>query len=239
MPGAAFLIMMPWGRVGSNLLFNSIGQAAGLAPRRFVNENFNLLREPSEQLSWLRAFYTSINNPPLVGCKQNILSVGDRLALSALLAELAVPLIRLRRSNILKVAVSQLRAEIYAERSRVLTGVAVWGVRTDSEPMGPTVLNADRFLQVATRARQADAMLAEFSPDTPTLDVEYAQMCAGVDKVTEQVCEWLGLAVSRKTRPYFTKATPDDLASAVPNLADLRRALARSPLAELDGMFDE
>ncbi len=239
MVGATFLIMTPWGRVGSNLLFNSIGQVIGSVERKFVNENFNRLREGDQQLAWTRAFYTAPDNPPLVGCKQNILSVGDPEALGDLVAELGVPLIRLRRANILKVAVSQLRAEIYAEQSRERTGVAAWGVRSDTEPLGPVALDATRFLHVASHARRADDLLARFSPATRTLDLEYRQLQGADNQAAEQVCGWLGLSVTQKARPFFAKATPDDLAAAVPNLASLREALAASPLAELDAMFDE
>jgi len=239
MAGATFLIMTPWGRVGSNLLFNSIGQVVGATSRKFVNENFNLLRDAAAQLAWTRAFYTDKEGPPLIGCKQNILSVGDREALGELVADLGVPLIRLRRANILKVAVSQLRAEIYAARSRERTGVAAWGVRSDSEPLGPVELDAGRFLRVASHARRADDLLARFSPATRTLDLEYRQLQGGDNQAAEQVCGWLGLSVTQKARPFFTKATPDDLAAAVPNLTNLREALAASPLADLDAMFDE
>lgn len=231
--------MMPWGRVGSNLLFNSIGQIVGPIARKFANENFNLLREADQQLAWTRTFYTAEDRPPLVGCKQNVLSVADRPRLSDLLAELSVQLIRLRRQNIVKVAVSLLRAEIYAARSRAQTGVAVWGVRSDSEPLAPTPLDPRRFLEVAARARQADEMLAEFSPATRTLDLEYEQLRDGGGQLAEQVCDWLGLPVFRKARPHFAKATPDDLVRAVPNLACLREALAGSPLGDLEWMFDD
>jgi hypothetical protein len=239
MEGANFLIMMPWGRVGSNLLFNSIGQRVGPIARKFANENFNLLRDADQQLAWTREFYTAPDRPALVGCKQNILSVGDRGRLSDLLGELSVSLVRLRRRNIVKVAVSLLRAEIYAAQSRARTGVAVWGVRSDCEPLGPTPLDTRRFLEVAARATQADAMLAAFSPATPTLDIEYGQLRDGGGRIAAEVCDWLGLTVSREARPYFIKATPDDLASAVPNLASLREALVASPLRELEWMFDE
>jgi hypothetical protein len=233
------MIMMPWGRVGSNLFLNSLGQAVGPIARKFANENFNLLRDPDAQLAWTRAFYTAEDGPGLIGCKQNILSVGDREKMSDLLAELAVPLIRLRRVNILKVAISQLRAEIYAARSLEQTGVRVWGVRSDREPLGPEPLDPKRFLQVAAHAKLADELLDAFSPATRTLDIDYKQLQDGGDQAVEQVCVWLGLAMSRKARPAFAKATPDDLAQAVPNLATLRETLRESPLRSLEWMFDE
>jgi hypothetical protein len=233
------MIMMPWGRVGSNLIFSSLGQVVGPIARRLVNENFNRLREPGEQLSWTRTFYTAEDNPPLVGSKQNILSVGDREGLSDLLTELSVPLIRLRRENVLKVAVSQLRAEIYAARSLAQTGVRAWGVRADHEPLGPEPLDPQRFLQVATHAKLADGMLNDFSPATRTMNIDYKQLHSGGDQVTAQVCDWLEIPVSRKARPAFKKATPDDLAQAVPNLESLRDALRESPLRGLEWMFDE
>ena len=235
---ATFMIMTPWGRVGSNLFLNSLGQAVGPMAHKFANENFNLLRDPDAQLAWTRAYYTAEDAPDLVGSKQNMLSVGDRAKMSDLLAELAVPLIRLRRVNVLRVAVSLLRAEIYAARSLEQTGVRVWGVRSDREPLGPEPLDPKRFVQVAAHAQFADGLLNAFSPATRTLDIDYRQLEGGGDLAVEQVCDWLGVAVHKKARPAFNKATPDDLAQAVPNLASLRDALRKSPLRSLEWMFD-
>ncbi len=158
------MIMTPWGRVGSNLLLNSFGQLIGRIPRRLVNETLNRFPGADDQLAWIRAFYTVDDGAPLVGSKQNILALADRERVGGLLAELEISLIRLRRDNLVKVAVSQLRAEIYAQRSKSETGVAAWGVRPNRQPLGPETLDPARFVQVAADARRAGEWLRVISP---------------------------------------------------------------------------
>lgn len=232
------MIMTPWGRVGSNLLMNSFGQVVGPIPRRMVNENFNLLHGAEAQIAWIRDFYMAPDNPPLVGSKQNIRSVSDPGGVSRVMAELQIPLVRLRRDNLVKIAVSQLRAEIYAKRTLAETGIGAWGVRPGREALGPEPLDPQRFVQVADTARRAGEMLAAFTPPTPTLDLEYAELLDGAEAASRRLCGWLGIPVARAAKPAFVKATPDALAEAVPNLADLRQALRASALADLEWMFD-
>ena len=235
---ARFMIMTPWGRVGSNLLLNSFGQLIGRIPRRLVNETLNRLPGADDQLAWIRAFYAVDDGAPLVGSKQNILALADRERVGGLLAELEISLIRLRRDNLVKVAVSQLRAEIYAQRSKSETGVAAWGVRPNRQPLGPETLDPARFVQVAADARRAGEWLSDFAPATRTLDLEYADLADGGQSAGRRLCVWLGVEAAGEVKPAFTKATPDDLRAAVPNLAELRAALMGSPLADLEWMFD-
>jgi hypothetical protein len=237
-PTVKFMIMMPWGRVGSNLLFSNIGQAVRQRRRRLANENFIKLKEGVRQSDWVRQFYGDAQDFDVVGSKQNILSVRRPDALSDVLVENEVRLIRMRRDNIVKVAISQLRAELYAERTRAETGMAVWGVRRAQAPLGPTVLGPRRFLRVVAKAKEADGLLSRFAPPVATFDIEYEEFQANLDHLSKQVCEWLGLEVDEKIQPIYIKATPDDLATAVPNLEELRAALRASALADLDPMFD-
>ena len=238
-PPAKFWMMIPWGRVGSNLLLNNIKQMVGSGRCTLVNENFNVMPSVEAQLAWMRDFYGTGTDLDLIGCKQSIRSVGALDPVGSLLAELGVGLIRVRRANFLKVAISQLRAELFAQRSLVETGAAKWGVRHGREPLGPAHLDPQRFLQIAALAKSTDDLLARFAPDTPTLDLEYRQLQTGSVEVAEAVCAWLGLFVSRPASPAFVKATPDDLEKAVPNLDSLREALRESDLRDLDPMFDE
>lgn len=236
---AKFMMLMPWGRVGSNLLFNNISQASRLKRRRFANENFNLLKDGERQLEWVSQFYGDDGGVDLIGSKQNMVSVRQPDGLARALAVLEVKLIRMRRRNIVKVAVSQLRAELYAERTRVQTGVAVWGVKADRTPLGPAELDPKKFLRVAGRALEADEKLVRFEPEVPTLNIEYEDIREDPGAVTARVCEWLGLDADQPIEPTYIKATPDDLALAVPNLSDLRAVLRASALFKLDSQFDE
>ena len=234
-----FMIMMPWGRVGSNLLFSSIEEAAHGRKPRFANENFIAIKDSEQQIEWTREFYGRVDKFDLLGTKQNISSVQNREDMGSLLADIGVWLIRMRRANLVKVAVSQLRAELYAERNLALRGVPTWGVRQGYEPLGPVILRPQRFLRAVARAKDADDLLSRFAPPVATFDIEYRDIQCDPGGVTARVCEWLGMTVEQEIVPTFVKATPDDLALAVPNLDELRAALRASPLAHLHPMFDE
>ncbi|MBA3810315.1 MAG: hypothetical protein H0X27_01485 [Caulobacteraceae bacterium] len=236
---AKFWMMIPWGRVGSNLLLNNIKQIVGDYRCELVNENFSRIRSPEAQIDWMNEFYDAETDLDLIGCKQNLRRVASPDQVGSLLANRGIRLIRLRRDNYLKVAISQLRGEIYAERSRAETGVRLWGVHVGRAPLGPQPLDAKRFLRVVALAKDTDHRLACFTPDTPTLDIEYEQLLAGSDRVAAATCEWLGLSARRPATPKFIKATPDNLEEAVPNLPELRDALSRSTLRDLAHMFDD
>ncbi|MBA3810161.1 MAG: hypothetical protein H0X27_00650 [Caulobacteraceae bacterium] len=236
---AKFWMLIPWGRVGSNLLLNNLKQIVGPDDCSLINENLSVTQSVKTQLSWVREFYAQQTPLALIGCKQNIRSVAAPRRLSSLLENLGIALIRLRRENYVKVAISQLRAELYAKRSVARFGVAKWGVRNGREPLESAPLDARRFLKGVGLAKHTDGLLARFTPDVPTLDLEYRQLQTGSDQVAADVCQWLGLAVSRPATPAFVKATPDNLEDAVPNLRELREALSRSTLRELAHMFDD
>ena len=238
-PTTKFMILMPWGRVGSNLLFSNIRQVLRNRKARFANENFISLKQNEEQIEWMRQFYGGFDGFDVAGSKQNILSVRQTDALGDVLTKLDVRLIKMRRVNIVKVAISQLRAEIYAERSATQTGVPAWGVRYDQSPLESAPLKPQRFLNVATRARKADSLLSCFSPPVATFDIEYDDLQSNPEHVTTRVCEWLGVATEDKIQTAYIKGTPDNLALAVPNLDELRFALRASPLADLESMFDD
>lgn len=236
---AKFWMMIPWGRVGSNLLLNNLKQIVGADNCSLINENFSVDQPVKAQLSWVRDFYDAPTSFALIGCKQNIRSVASRRRLASLLEDRGLALIRLRRDNYVKVAISQLRAELYAKRSVAQSGVAKWGVRTGREPLESAPLDPKRFIRSVALAKHADGLLARFRPDVPTLDLEYGQLQTSSDQVAADVCQWLGLAVSRPATPAFVKATPDNLEEAVPNLPHLREALGHSTLRDLAPMFDD
>jgi hypothetical protein len=234
-----FVIIMPMARVGSNLLFSNIAQLCGNLRTKLRNENFRVLREASSQNEWLQDFYGTGTEFDVIGSKQSLDTVCDPPKLGDVLCEHQVALIRMRRANVLKVAISGLRARKYAQKTRRDTGVALWGVGRDDEPFGPVALDPEHFLRLAALARLADEKLKAFSPATATYDVEYEDLQRDPDHVTRALCRWLGLEANGEIRSRFIKATPDDLTLAVPNLEDLRAALRRSELAELEPMFDQ
>ena len=231
--------MTPWGRVGSNMFMGVIKQLARDRVGKYDNERLNEISGADEQERWLTEFFSETEELELIGSKQNILSIREPRTVGRILRDHGVSLIRMRRANVLKVAVSQLRAEIYARKTLAQNGTAMWGVRSGRVPLGPSELDPRRFLTAVKTAKSADEKILAFRPDLPTLDIDYRELQADPGRIVRYACRWLGLDVGGEVSPGFIKATPDDLATAVPNLAELRTALAQSRMAALAPMFDE
>ena len=229
--------MTPWGRVGSNMFMGVIKQLARDRVGKYDNERLNEISGADEQERWLTEFFSETEELELIGSKQNILSIREPRTVGRI--DHGVSLIRMRRANVLKVAVSQLRAEIYARKTLAQNGTAMWGVRSGRVPLGPSELDPRRFLTAVKTAKSADEKILAFRPDLPTLDIDYRELQADPGRIVRYACRWLGLDVGGEVSPGFIKATPDDLATAVPNLAELRTALAQSRMAALAPMFDE
>ena len=101
-----FIILMQWGRVGSNLLMSMISQ---LGPAKLANERLNTLKGESEQIAWYHDFYEFANSEPsspLIGAKENILAITNPVPFTQMLLDHDVKVIRMRRDNLVKAAVS-------------------------------------------------------------------------------------------------------------------------------------
>jgi LPS sulfotransferase NodH len=223
-----FLVVMAWGRVGSNLLMNLIGQAK--IRKKLNSEKFNQLKTAEEQIAWFRDFYDLDRAPEvrLIGSKQNVLSMRDIGAVVDLVRTERVKLIRMRRDNLLKAAVSQIRAEEYAKKSLQETGTARWAVRRGEPVLGPSHIDPELLVRrMGVFQQQHQRMIDSFS-GFGEIDVEYEQLISGLPFVYTQVADCLGLSPELPEVP-FVKATPDDLRAAITNYYEVATALADTP----------
>lgn len=230
-----FILFMPWGRVGSNLLFSILQKSAALKSN---NEGLNPLRTAAEQEAWLRDFYeldSPITSKTHIGSKQNLYAVHDLDAVSRLLREGSVRIVRLRRDNIVKAAVSQMRAKKYADMTASETGVARWGIRPGHEPLGSTALDPRVLMRrIRTMEEQHKRLMSAFANEA-VLDVEYEEINESLESVVASVRRYLALPETKFEVP-FVKATPDNLRHAISNFAEVRKSLAGTPwLRQLRG----
>jgi hypothetical protein len=226
-----FMLLMPWGRVGSNLLLAILRQSA---PMKLANENLNSLRTWEEQASWFRDFYETAAEAPahaFIGSKQNLMAIRDVAAMTGLIRDAGLRVVRLRRDNVVRAAISQMRAELYAEQRFRETGERAWAVKAGAPPLGPASLDPDVLLtRIETMDRQHRQLMQAF-PAEAVMDIEYEAINRDLDAVAVAVRDYLGVPQT-KYRVPFDKATPDDLPSVVPNLEALRARLAATPYAE-------
>lgn len=154
-----FAIFIPWGRVGSNLIMEIIHQA-GRA--KLENEKFNTLRDEDGQMKWYSDFYEFGNHAPsksIIGTKENILAVANPGRMARTMLDDGIKIVRMRRDNHVKAAVSQMRAQQYAS----LTGR--WGVLKGEEGLGPTHIDPDDLLKRISSIEKAYDKLIGLFPD--------------------------------------------------------------------------
>jgi LPS sulfotransferase NodH len=231
MTPARFILLMPWGRVGSNLLMDILRQSA---PMKLNNERFNTLRTAEEQEGWLGEFYeigAASPSRPFIGSKQNMFATRDIAALMQFLCVHPFKVVRLRRENLVKAAISQIRAEQYAKKAVRETGKASWAIRKGTEGLGPSHIDPDLFIKrVGLMQTMHLRLMSDFKHDA-VLDIEYEEINSSLPEVVERLRDHLGVP----QRPYkvsFEKATPDDLSIAVENLSALRARLTDTPFAD-------
>jgi LPS sulfotransferase NodH len=226
-----FMVLMTWGRVGSNLVMNIIAQHG---PSKLANESFNSIKGTEEQLAWYRDFYEFASErptKPLIGSKQNVLALSDPEGMKRRFMEDGIRVIRMRRDNLVKATISQIRAEQYAAKTREETGTALWAVHKGRTGLGPSTIDVKLMLQRIEIMKRAQDALSVFS-GMSALDLEYEEINGALPDVIERVRGFLNLDAKRPVKVNFEKATSDDLSEAVVNFDEVKRSLAGTRYAE-------
>lgn len=221
-----FMILMPWGRVGSNLIMSIIRQAARA---KLANEKLARIKGESEQVAWYEKFYELGTASPkkfVIGSKQHVLALANPGDMARRLVQDDIKVIRMRRDNILKTAISYVRAEHYAELTRRKTGKARWGVLEGEQALGPIIIDTDVLFQRLKTIQQAHDLLMNLLPHNAVLDVEYIEVAQNLKTTVEKISDWLSIPIRSDFRVKFEKATPDDLMEAIVNYDEVRHVLS-------------
>jgi len=223
-------MLMPWGRVGSNLIFDILAQYRRI---KLDNETLILKATAAEQANWLNTFYeigSSKTTRPHIGSKQNLLSIRDWDSFSSLLTECGIRIVRFRRDNIIKTALSQIRAEQYAERTLLESGIGRWGVLTGHKPLEPTAVDPDILLSRTKIIESQQRRLMDSFYGQRVLDIEYEEIRCSLDMLMKRLRDFLELP-SKPFMLKFDKATPDDLKTAIVNFGEVQEKLSDTAYA--------
>ena len=231
-----FMLLMPWGRVGSNLLMAILRQSA---PMKLDNEQFNRLGTDAEQESWLTEFYelnAKIPSAEIIGSKQNVLAIRDFERMRARLINYGIRLVRLRRDNVVKTAVSQMRAEQYADKTERETGKRHWAVKRGAKRLEATEIDPDVLLRRIELIETLQQRLMTGFADHEALDLEYEEINCSFDETADRLCSFLGIPRKKNYRIPHAKATPNDVRSSIRNLEAVEAKLVGTRYAGM--LFD-
>lgn len=213
------IVLMPWGRVGSNLL---MGYLRKCEKGKFANETFNGIKDGGAQLAWLNEFYAE--DISLTCCKQNVLSINDNPAVSAFLAENDVKVVRMFRRNLFKATLSQIRAEQYAEKTKEETGSPMWAVPKEAQPLDSTYVDPEIFVRRYKVFEDQTEVLKSVYASNVHHDVNYEDLNANMKPTLAGIAEFLDTSAVEFVPP-FRKATPDDPLSVIKNAEELKTHL--------------
>ncbi len=233
------VIMMPWGRVGSNLLLSMFASAFRGTAHEMANEPFDRDWTNAERMQWYESFHGGGTRTGLTVSKHNIRAIAEPAELYPVFESLGLQLVRMRRANLVRVAISVLRARQHAEATEKASGTPLWGVPVDQTPPPPEPLDPKAFVRALKYVAEADEKLLAFAPSCPTFDLEYAEFKKDLEGGFGRLCDWLGLDPPESAEPAFRKATPEDIFAAIPNLDRLREAVREAALERFEPMFDQ
>jgi hypothetical protein len=240
------LVLMPRGRVGSNLLTSQLN---GHRRIKMFNEALTGISSKygahpadrqsawAEQKIWLEQFLAELpSHAPkaYVGVKVDFTMIGDPRAFISIVHAHRFEVIYIYRANVVKQAVSLVRARANAQRMREKYGTALWGIRSSEDVLPPGPVDVKELEQLATLMMRQH-VACEFFLNSAMIDflpIEYARFTADLDAGLRRVEAFLGVEqISRSTT--FVKSTPDDLAASVTNITELRNALRYEPFASM------
>ncbi len=225
-----FMLLMPWGRVGSNLLFAILRQSA---PMKLANESLNSIRTADAQAAWFREFYETDAATPahaFIGSKQNMLAVRDDAAMTGMIGAAGVCVVRLRRANLVKAAVSQIRAEQYAAKMAAETGERPWAIKKGRPTLGRAPIDPELLVKRIGIMEECDRRLMQAFEASGVLDIDYEDVNTALDATVGRVRDHLGVPQASYKVP-FDKATPNRLEDAIENFGEVVARLADTPYA--------
>lgn len=224
-PPTRFIVLF-LGRTGSTYLMDMLDRHRWIRARPEVLVN---LKEAGHeaQAAWMRRLYT--RRPPwvkAVGHKTKLWDVLDPDGLRAMVHELGVRVIAMRRREPVRAVISSIRSHELYERT------GLWELRDERDRPGPTRIDPDQLLERLghwdAAERQLDAFIGTL--DTPKLDLWYEDLLDDRDAELARVGSFLGVRVLPRVadRSPIRKLTPADLRDAVANYDEIRDHLARS-----------
>lgn len=191
-------LLMPWGRVGSNVLLEALRQSPFVMVE---NEPLTRIRSLSEspdsdQKEW---YENSLSHPPQKPVHVINLSLKSMVDpdyfLERFSDEAGTSFIFLERLNLAHIALSVIKAEHYNELHRKEYGVSSWAVRKGREMDAATPLDPKRFLDLMREVEQDQLLFDRFYRRLCGTRIRYEDIRMDLRMVVEEVCGLLGIPV--------------------------------------------
>lgn len=235
-----FVILMPWGRVGSNLITMTLAASKNIEidnePSTRLNtlgrrEGWSSERIAERQLEHLSTFHRihrdKVSAAGLKLSHRSLIAPGDYMNR---LIELGFFPIIMVRKNFLKCAVSQMRAlaRVEALRGRSQNWNSPWAVgRTEPKP-GPIPIDPSEAIRLTGEFEKHHHALIATSRAAfgqGTMQIEYRELASDPGATIRKIYGALELTSPRRVRVPHRKATSDLLSEDIPNYTEFADAI--------------
>lgn len=220
------------GRAGSTFLIEALGSHPNIIAR---GESLIALREggAEAQNEWTREFFTRERSESCgaIGFKTKLVDVVNPTSFASVLEEAGCRIVHLHRANVVKQAISWIRADVLFART------ADWNVYDRAQKLPPTSIPMHEFLGRFEVLERGAHELEQYvhALRLPVCTVSYEQLLVEPEQEFRRLLPFLGV-LDRPLRSTCLKNTEDDLRRVVTNFAELRAQLAGTPY---ESMCDE
>ena len=235
-----FAILMPWGRVGSNLVTSSLMASADI---EIDNEPTTRLKTfglrkglssatiAAQQLEHLSSFRAANRDAgAAVGLKLSYRSLIAPHYYMERLAGLGFRPIIILRHNFLRCAVSQLRAVARAEAQDKGQRIwrSPWAVAVDEPKPGPTHIDTGEAIRLTHEFEKyhwalLDSAATHFGD--AAVHIEYRELAADPEATIRKLVALIGLPSPGRVCVPEQKATSDSLSDDITNYAEFAQAI--------------
>ncbi|CAA0116796.1 Uncharacterised protein [Halioglobus japonicus] len=235
-----FAILMPWGRVGSNLVTAALVESANI---HIDNEPTTRLKTLGQQKGWsqesigarqfeqLAAFHqANCDTGDVAGLKLSHRSLIAPREYAQTLRQLGFRPIIMVRNNFLKCAVSQLRAVARAEApfEQQRAWRSPWAVGATEAKPGPMSIDSNKAIQLVREFEQHHCALLDtastvFGQDA--VQIEYSELSADPAATLRRIFIALKLTPPKRIRVPHKKATSDQLSEDITNYTEFAAAI--------------
>ena len=239
-PPVHFIILMPWGRVGSNLAFNIIGQTkkfelANEPLTGIKSRNKNASKEELTQLQseWFSTFFDElIANGKSGGTKLSVASVSDLGSFVEGLKARELRMIYMDRRNVVKTAISVLKAEVYAQKHQEKYGNSTWAVRPGREIKEKATIDIERLHTTIKTCESNQSLMKRISGEIAGLEIFYEDLLHNLDAQIIRLLKYLDCEAFKYNVP-FVKAVNNDLSTEIENFEQVIDSLKNDEFKQM------
>lgn len=198
-----------------------------------VSEPLNVEYDWPSQREVIHKFFSGEYSPVIqaVGFREKLSTIRNPQEFCELITELDCKLIHLKRTNLVKLAVSRIRAHLLYQR------LGMWNLSSALSQQEPMTVSQEVLRAELEEAERLESQLDAFVRNCAlsTLTVTYEELLKDEANCLSNICTFLGV------RPYALssdthKITPDDLRHVLLNFHELRSIFAGT---KYQAMFDE